>query len=234
MGQRLSFYERYYSIIKFGITAIILALGMETETTRDISIEDGDAEVLEKENRRNVWTLRSVCMITGASRGLGHRMAVRFAERLPLNSVILLVARDKSGISNTAAAIAKLRPDVRVSMWSVDLSEVTESIVSDYLAGVWEDLCIAPEEFEQAILVHNAGSTGNISEWLIDQSDAGELDKYWRLNLTSPVILNAVFWKFFVGKNTQRVAINISSLCAQQAFRSWSLYCAGMFNALCI
>jgi sepiapterin reductase len=191
---------------------------------------DNDTPI--EETRKSVWALRTLCLITGASRGLGQRMAVRFAERFSSNSTLILVARNNSGLEETRASIDRIRKDVRVLTWVVDLAELNESMIHDYFEGVKASTAIAPSDFEQAIIVHNAGSMGNISELFTGQSDAEQLNKYWSMNLTSAIVLNATFWSHWSCKNIkqQRIVINISSICAKQAVKSWSIYCAGQLT----
>jgi sepiapterin reductase len=183
-----------------------------------------------KETRKCIWNLRTLCLITGASRGLGQRMAVRFAERFLSNSVLILAARNYSGLAETRASIERVRQDIKVSTWVVDLAELTESLVCDYFEDVKKSLGLAPNDFEQLIVVHNAGSMGNISELFTGQSDTEELNKYWSMNLTSAIVLNTTFWRLWSCQNMkqQQIAINISSICAKQAIKSWSIYCAGL------
>jgi len=178
--------------------------------------------------RLNVWSLHTFCLITGSSRGLGERMAVRFAQLLPKNSVIVLAARDGEGLATTKKNIEEVRDDIHVYVWVVDLAEVTEARVEESLTTILTDLRSSPAEFQQAFVVHNAASMGDVSALFTAQIDSAYLNRYWRLNLTHVVILNAVFWKKFdISTVQQKLVINITSICAKQAFKSWSIYCSG-------
>src|SRR6218665_232918 len=176
----------------------------------------------------SVWGLRTFCMITGASRGFGHRAAARFAEKLPDGSFLLLAARDSTGLGGLKSTIEAERPNVRVRTWSTDLADLDEAKIDASLRDVFTDCGLVPKDFEQAILVHNAASLGDVSRVTSKQSSVTDLDAYWKLNLTSMVVLNSVFWKKFGASDVrQRVAINISSICAKQPLKSWAIYCAG-------
>jgi len=167
-------------------------------------------------------------MITGASRGFGHRAAARFAEKLPDGSFLLLAARDSTGLAGLKSTIEAERPNVRVRTWSTDLADLDEAKIDASLRDVFTDCGLVPKDFEQAILVHNAASLGDVSRVTSKQSSVTDLDAYWKLNLTSMVVLNSVFWKKFGASDVrQRVAINISSICAKQPLKSWAIYCAG-------
>jgi len=178
--------------------------------------------------RVRIWSLRTFCMITGSSRGLGQRMAVRFALLLPKNSVIVLAARDSKGLAKTKTDIAEVRDDIFVFIWSVDLAEVTETTLEERLNTILTELKSSPAEFQQAFLVHNAASMGNVSALFTGQIDSAYLNRYWQLNLTHVIVLNSVFWKMFdIDSIQQKLVINVTSICAKQAFKSWSIYCSG-------
>ena len=175
----------------------------------------------------DVWTQKTFCLITGASRGYGNKMATMFASRLPADSFLLLVARDAKGLASAKDVIRNERPDVYVHVWSADLTQQNASSFDSYLRELFNELSISPSNFEQAILVHNAGTLGNVSQPFCQQTDCNELNTYWQMNLTSVVILNSIFWKHFHNAiMKQRIVIQISSICALQPFKSWSLYCA--------
>jgi len=178
--------------------------------------------------RLNIWSLRTFCLITGSSRGLGERMAVRFAQLLPKNSVIVLAARDSKGLTTTKKNIEEVRDDINVYTWSVDLAEVTETTLEESLNTILTELRSSPVEFQQAFLVHNAASMGDVSALFTGQIDSAYLNRYWQLNLTHVIVLNSVFWKKFdICSVQQKLVINITSICAKQAFKSWSIYCSG-------
>jgi len=178
--------------------------------------------------RLNIWSLRTFCLITGSSRGLGQRMAVRFAQLLPKNSVIMLAARDNKGLTTTKKNIEEVRHDINVYIWAVDLSEVTETTLEESLNAILTESRSSPAEFQQAFLVHNAASMGDVSALFTGHIDSAYLSRYWHLNLTHVVVLNSVFWKKFDISNVrQKLVINITSICAKQAFKSWSIYCSG-------
>jgi len=178
--------------------------------------------------RLNVWSLRTFCLITGSSRGLGQRMAVRFAQLLPKDSAIVLAARDSKGLTTTKKTIEEIRDDVSIYIWTVDLAEVTETTLEQSLNTILMELGSSPAQFQQAFLVHNAASMGDVSALFTGQTDSAYLNRYWRLNLTQVVVLNSVFWKKFdICSIQQKLVINITSICAKQAFKSWSIYCSG-------
>lgn len=90
--------------------------------------------------------------------------------------------------------------------------------------------------YSQIIVVHNAGSLGELAythEW---RSSAAEMDAYWQLNVHSVLYFNQRFLQVF-GATRDELAtsssstkpssliINISSLCGIQPFATHGLYC---------
>ena len=179
----------------------------------------------------SVFHSRTFCLITGASQGLGRTMAIRFAGRFPAGSVLVLMARNAKGLDQTKSTIEANSPSVRVRTVPVDLGAADEDSLRQYLAKVVKELGVVAGDFEQACVVHNAASLGDVSKHVTQHVSTTEMRKYWDINLTAAVVLNTVFLGMFPSDEVrQRVVINISSICALQPFRSWSLYCAGNLN----
>lgn len=59
-------------------------------------------------------------------------------------------------------------------------------------------------------------------------ADAAEINSYWALNLTSMLCLTSSILRAFPDSpGLSRTVVNISSLCALEPFKGWTLYCAG-------
>lgn len=59
-------------------------------------------------------------------------------------------------------------------------------------------------------------------------TDLSEVDSYLSLNVSSALSLTASLLQAFPRhQGLRRTVVNLSSLCAQQAFPSWVLYCTG-------
>ena len=155
----------------------------------------------------------------------------QFAGRFPAGSVLVLMARNAKGLDQTKSTIEANSPSVRVRTVPVDLGAADEDSLRQYLAKVVKELGVVAGDFEQACVVHNAASLGDVSKHVTQHISTTEMRKYWDVNLTSAVVLNAVFLGMFPSDEVrQRVVIQTSSICALQPFKSWSLYCAGRPN----
>ena len=180
---------------------------------------------------KSIFESQTFCLITGASQGLGRTIAIKFAGVFPAGSVLVLMARNAKGLEQTKSTIEANSPSVRVRTIPVDLGVADEDSLRQYLAKVVKELEVVAGDFEQACVVHNAGSLGDVSKHVTQHVSTTEMRKYWDINLTSAVVLNAVFLGMFPPDEVrQRVVIQTSSICALQPFKSWSLYCAGRPN----
>lgn len=84
------------------------------------------------------------------------------------------------------------------------------------------------KNYEKAVIVHNAGTIGDLSKRTIDMDDLEEWRKYCDLNLFSPIILNSVFMKIFTDETKiARLVVNVTSLCAIEPMKSSAFYNTG-------
>ncbi|XP_063978569.1 sepiapterin reductase-like [Diachasmimorpha longicaudata] len=159
-------------------------------------------------------------LITGASQGIGRQIAVTFSELLETGSRLLLLARSEHGLKETANQISKR---VSVDFKSVDLALSTADKLSEIIKK-----SVNHVQFDRIVVVHNVGSTGDLSKFTIDMNDYTEWRKYYDLNVFSPAILNSVVMKIFQDSpKMKKIVINITSFCALQPMKSVGYYCSG-------
>uniref|UniRef100_H3DQZ5 Sepiapterin reductase a n=1 Tax=Tetraodon nigroviridis TaxID=99883 RepID=H3DQZ5_TETNG len=82
------------------------------------------------------------------------------------------------------------------------------------------------DSMEHVLLVNNAASLGDVSRYTRTFTTRAEVDSYMSLNISSCLCLTACVLQAFPQRpGVQRTVVNVSSLCAQQPFSSWVLYC---------
>ena len=177
---------------------------------------------------REFWGLRTYCLITGASRGIGRNFSIEFSRRFAANSLVVLLARSEAGLLETKSLIIKANPQVKVVTSTIDLgnpdSESFLKIIRDSLV----DVDLKPKDFELSVIVHNVGSVGDVSEGTSQMSDIAKWQNYFALNVTSVASLNSQFLKVFPDGSTKwRSIINVTSLAAIKPIKSMGYYCAG-------
>ncbi|XP_033920668.1 sepiapterin reductase [Melopsittacus undulatus] len=164
------------------------------------------------------------CVLTGASRGFGRSLARLLAPRLGSGSVLLLLARSAAPLAALEAELRGSSPGLRVRCVAADLG--CEQGLRQAEAAMREVLPSVPTG--RLLLIHNAGSLGDISKSFLDLTDPDEINNYFAFNVTSPLFLTSHALQAF-GKRpgSNRTVVNISSLCALKPFKSWALYCSG-------
>ncbi|XP_036607367.1 sepiapterin reductase-like [Trichosurus vulpecula] len=164
---------------------------------------------------------RTLCIVTGASRGFGRSLALLLAPRLAAGSVLMLTARNKEALRTLSDELGKAKPDLQVLCVSADLG--SEAGLQRLLEALPR-----PPDLQRLLLINNAGSLGDVSKNVVDFADPAEVNDYWALNVTSTLCLTSgVLRAFPPSPGLKRTVVNISSLCAVKPFKSWSLYCAG-------
>lgn len=164
---------------------------------------------------------KSFFLITGASRGIGKQIAISFGPLLQEGSYVLLLASNLNALKETAA---QLPSNLIVDYASVNLGTATKDDLKKVIISSLKGT--DPKEFDRVILVHNVGTSGDVSKFTNDMMDINEWRKYYDLNMFIPIILNGLMMEIFDKKtDTKKLIINITSLFAQLPFASAGYYC---------
>ncbi|MBZ3887948.1 Sepiapterin reductase [Sciurus carolinensis] len=167
---------------------------------------------------------RTLCVLTGASRGFGRALATLLARLLSPGSVLLLTARNQEALRQLEAELVAEHPGLRVVPVPADLGS---DAGLQQLLGALRDLP-RPEGLQRLLLINNAATLGDVSKGFLNLSDPAEANSYWAMNLTSTLCLTSSLLKAFPERpDLSRTVVNVSSLCALKPFRGWALYCAG-------
>ncbi|WP_319406256.1 SDR family oxidoreductase [uncultured Desulfosarcina sp.] len=153
-----------------------------------------------------------VALITGASRGIGKAIALKFAQE---GADVIITARKKNDIDTTIDKIRKIGS--RGIGIEIDLGD-KESIASvvNTVQSSFSSL---------HILVNNVGIGSSQNPKSIEDYD----DDFWErsiyLNLTVPYLLTKAFSPMMIAQKYGRI-INISSSAGKKGFSYASAYCA--------
>ncbi|KAI8489852.1 hypothetical protein Bbelb_324820 [Branchiostoma belcheri] len=161
------------------------------------------------------------CVVTGASKGFGRAVAINLAEAVGDGSLIVITARGEGGLDETKKKIEAVAPHAQVKV-------VAGDIAGTYSDALHTRICDIPSpgSFKHAIIIHNAGSLGDVSKLTSELSDPKVITDYYQLNVSSVLCLNSTFFSATASVPTvRRTVVNVTSLCALQPFKSWSLYC---------
>lgn len=168
-----------------------------------------------------MWNLKTYCVISGASQGIGREIALQFAQKFGSGSEIVLLARSESGLNKTKEMILAINANMIVNVFPIDLTLCDVNQLKTIIEETH-----ANKDYDNYIIVHNVGSVGDVSEFTSHMLDANKWRSYLDLNLISVTLLNSIFLQ-----NVKEVkpcfVINITSLCGIKPFKSMSYYCVG-------
>lgn len=175
----------------------------------------------------------SCCVITGASRGLGKSIALQFAAKLPAKSVFILLSRDTESLSDVKREISSINQEAKTISKEFDQSVLNQSNFDSLFQDILHENGLSVSNFQQAVMIHNAGSIGDISKYAGGLTDAKTVQDTFDINVSGMILLNSAFLQMFKKELIQhRIVINISSLAGIQPFKSWSLYCTGTISIM--
>ncbi|CAH1258648.1 SPR [Branchiostoma lanceolatum] len=166
---------------------------------------------------------KSLCVITGGSKGFGRSVAVALAEELARNSHIVVLGRNSESLRDTEKLSKAMSPHIQITTLFGDLSK--SSVTGSIFACL--RFQVDPTDYDHALLVNNAGSVGNVSRRTWEHCDPKELDSYFNLNVASAVSLTAKFLEFVRPGNLPCTVVNVTCDEAQRPLKCHSLYCAG-------
>ena len=160
-------------------------------------------------------------IITGASKGLGKAMALKFAAS---GNTLFLGARNIEQLNTTAAEIVQQYPNSKIFVFSVDVSKKEE-------LKAFADWCL--EQGTPDILINNAGqflpgSIHNEAEGLLEQMITTNL--YSAYHLTRMLLP-----KMIIGakeKNQPKHIFNICSIASLQAYANGGSYSISKYALL--
>lgn len=163
------------------------------------------------------------CVLSGASQGIGRAIAVEVSKLLGPNSLMLLLARNKEELANTATLCQS--DTVKVTYESIDLSKATVKELNDVLVRSLNGRKVT--EFSTNIIFHNVGSLGNLSVDTARMDDVPEMREYFDLNVFNVIALNTQYLKVFEAVEDRTVIVNTTSLCAIKPMSGMAYYCSG-------
>lgn len=175
------------------------------------------------------WNRKTYCIITGASQGIGRQIALDFARNVADDSAFVLLARNIDNLNETKRLMEEINSNIHVFAHSVNFSEPIGVELHKLIALSLTVFKQEPSDYQLAMIVHSAGSLGDLTEPVTEMRNIEKINSYLVLNLYSVIILNAEFLKIFEvdRKKTEIAFVNITSLCASKPFPSMGYYCMG-------
>ncbi|NYT61107.1 SDR family oxidoreductase [Alcaligenaceae bacterium] len=156
--------------------------------------------------------ISTVAIITGASRGLGHALALGLLQ--PGAQLITIARSHDAALEQQAASAGCLLQQVQA-----DLSD--PAAAGACAAKVMASL---PQGAQRYLLINNAGTVAPIKQ-AADLTDANAIAAAFNLNVTSLIALSSAFLHATQGATDRRI-LNISSGAGRNPMPGWGVYCA--------
>eukprot|EP00124_Ichthyophonus_hoferi_P001719 Ihof_evm2s98 gene=Ihof_evmTU2s98 len=163
---------------------------------------------------------KTLCVLTGASRGYGRAVAIEFAKVFK-NTCFVFVARDVACMQYTAQQVKDISAACTVEVIQGDLGDMSN------LPCLLDNILLkCTGSWQRAVLVNNAGTLGDVTKTVRDYTLA-DIQPFIDVNITSAIALTSRFLKDVTPSAEQAVVVNISSLLAIKAFSHHGLYAVG-------
>lgn len=157
--------------------------------------------------------IRSLYIVTGASRGLGAAMAERL---LAPGTHLLCISRRTS----EALALKAGTANARCEQWAMDLA--TPLPVAHRLSAWLAQ--IDHTSFDTATLINNAGVLTRVGP--LGHVDGTDVSNALRVGLEAPLLLTAAFLRATRSWSASKRVLNISSGLGRRAMAGQASYCA--------
>ncbi len=148
--------------------------------------------------------MKSLFIITGASKGIGKGLAEKALEH---------EAHQVIGISRSHSIDHKNYKAI-----TADLTDTQEASILGYT------LFADADAYERIVLINNAGTLGDVNH--LGQVQEESIVQLMNLNVASPMILMNTFIRALKVYDGQKIIINISSGAGKSPVDGWSGYCA--------
>lgn len=171
---------------------------------------------------RQFWDRKTVCLITGASQNVGKALAEDIAGRIGSGSLLILTSRSLQKLGVVRQSIYEINPTVQVQLLEWDLQNPDGAVYRQSLDEALKLIEADVDDYDLAMIVHNAGMAGDLTKRMIDIDDAVYLQQDLNVNVVSMIIANSVFWRYFM-KCREKIIINFTSEMAKKPTPSFGV-----------
>ena len=158
--------------------------------------------------------MRQICLVTGATSGIGKATAILLAAN---GYDLVITGRRKSLLKETAALIRKDTVAKVISLcFDVRDREVVEQALS-----------VLPKKWKQVdVLINNAGLAAGLSH--INEGDIDDWETMIDTNVKGLLYVSRIVSQWMITRGKGHI-INISSIAGKEVYESGNVYCASKY-----
>lgn len=160
---------------------------------------------------RAFWGRKTICLVTGASQNIGRAFAESVVSKLAPDSLLILTSRSSDKLGMVRQAAYEINPGVRIELLEWNLARPDGQKYKEDLTDILKIAEMEAEDFELAMVVHNARTSGDLPKHVVELMDADYIQEHLNINLVSMLVANSAFWSVF-GKAREKVLINMTAL----------------------
>uniref|UniRef100_A0A915PPF8 Sepiapterin reductase n=1 Tax=Setaria digitata TaxID=48799 RepID=A0A915PPF8_9BILA len=168
-----------------------------------------------------------LAIITGASRGIGRETVLQLSRIVAKDSAFLITARTAKKLELLKDEVKSSADGIDVHVLACDAEKLNSGKILE-LQGAVSSLIANSRTYDALLLVHNAGTVGDLTKRSLEISNSDDWHSYLQINFVSVVLIN----NSVLSAIPQRVAparyiLNVTSLLAIKAFPSMAQYSVG-------
>jgi sepiapterin reductase len=167
---------------------------------------------------------KCICLVTGASQNLGSDIAKTIAQEIAPGSTLLLSSRSTERLQKVRKEIQEKigNKKLHIELLQWDSRYPNAPQYESDLKHALKEAPTSIDQYEVALIVHNAAALGDLSKKVIDFKDPKELQEQLNINLVSLLVLNSV-WLELVQHVSKKFVVNMSAGSSKNAVPSLGL-----------
>jgi short-subunit dehydrogenase len=168
--------------------------------------------------------MKRLILITGASRGIGHSLAIETFKKYTNDTLFILMSRDEIKLKETQNEMRLLNDQTSNEIKTIQIDFSQNSSVDNYIQQLTTNVDqLKTCQFDQIIIFYNHGTLllGKVEEV------ADKVSNEFQINVTSVWCLMAALRQLFpIDKIPSQFHINISTLNSTRLLNDFSSYSA--------
>ncbi|KAM3723266.1 Sepiapterin reductase [Dirofilaria immitis] len=168
-----------------------------------------------------------LAVVTGASRGIGRETVLQLSAIVAKGSAFLITARTATKLEELKDEVKSSAEGIDIHIFTCDAEKLNSGKILELQAAI-SSLITDSKTYDALLLVHNAGTVGNITKRGVEISTSDDWHSYLQINFVSMVLINNSVLNIIPKRVAPvRYILNVTSLLAIKSFPSMAQYSVG-------